>query len=43
MQKQKNTRHIQNIIETLEGTLVVGDEEAYFNEGKVVVPQQIPI
>ena len=36
-----NTRY-SSIIETLDGTLVVGDKEAYFNEGKVVVAAANP-
>ena len=36
-----NTRY-SNIIETLEGSLIVGDEDAYFNEGKVLVAAANP-
>ena len=36
-----NTRY-SNIIETIEGTLVVGDDKAYFNSGKVVVAAANP-
>lgn len=31
-----------NIVETLEGTVVVGDEEAYFQEGKVLIAAANP-
>ncbi len=36
-----NTRY-SNIIETLEGLLIVGDESAYFNEGKVLIAAANP-
>lgn len=36
-----NTQY-SNIIETLEGELVVGDKDAYFNEGKVLVAAANP-
>ena len=36
-----NTRY-SNIIETLEGSLIVGDEKKYFNEGKVLVAAANP-
>lgn len=32
----------KNILETLDGTLYVGDEEAYFEKGKVVVAASSP-
>ncbi len=32
----------KNILETLDGTLYVGDEEAYFTEGKVIVAASSP-
>ncbi len=36
-----NTKY-QNIIETLDATLVIGDAEAYFNKGKVLVAAANP-
>lgn len=36
-----NTQYA-NIIETLEGAIVVGDEQAYFNEGKVLIAAANP-
>lgn len=36
-----NTKYA-NILETLEGNLVVGDEEAYFNKGKVLIAAANP-
>ncbi|MFR5601409.1 MAG: putative manganese-dependent inorganic diphosphatase [Lachnospiraceae bacterium] len=36
-----NTQY-SNIIETLEGMLIVGNEEAYFNEGKVLIAAANP-
>ena len=36
-----NTQY-SNIIETLEGSLVIGDENAYFNEGKVLIAAANP-
>lgn len=36
-----NTQY-SNIIETLEGALIVGDENAYFNEGKVLIAAANP-
>lgn len=36
-----NTQY-SNIIETLEGALIVGDETAYFNEGKVLIAAANP-
>lgn len=36
-----NTQY-SNIIETLEGALVVGDEEAYYNDGKVLIAAANP-
>lgn len=36
-----NTQYA-NIIETLEGALIIGDEQAYFNEGKVLIAAANP-
>lgn len=36
-----NTQY-SNIIETLEGALIIGDENAYFNEGKVLIAAANP-
>ncbi len=36
-----NTQY-SNIIETLEGSLIVGDEKAYFNKGKVLIAAANP-
>ncbi len=36
-----NTQY-SNIIETLEGALIIGDEKAYFNEGKVLIAAANP-
>lgn len=36
-----NTQY-SNIIETLEGALIIGDEHAYFNEGKVLIAAANP-
>lgn len=36
-----NTKY-QNIVETLDATLVIGDAEAYFNQGKVLVAAANP-
>lgn len=38
----KAATQYSNIIETLEGMMIVGDEEAYFNEGKVLIAAANP-